>query len=140
MPVTKQATMDLSRLNAERQEEAAQMLADGDIRTIEEYRKQADLTPIEGQPKKKLTTPADIIADIKREDKDFSRTAADFLAEMRGVTESYLRGIAWFYAEDYDEIFPSLSKSDLECLKGQIESVCSCARKLYRFAERKAVK
>ena len=136
-PLTKQTTMALSRLNAEQQEEAAQMLVSREIHSIDEYQQHAEASQ---NKKKKPTTPAEIIADIKRADKNYLVTSNDFLTEMRGVTDSYISGVAWFYTADYEGVFSSLTESDLAKLKQQVDSVCTCARKIYKFVERKATR
>ena len=143
--ITFKNALKLSHLKPEKQMEAAELLASGKIRSVDEYTEaqseaeqsgaELDAPPfrIGG---KKFATFAEGVADLKNPDKDCSCTPDDFLAEVTAFVRKFHQEIEWYNNPYYEEVFPALSPEQLDYLRGQMESISAAADQLYNNVER----
>ena len=150
--ITQKDAAKLSRLPAEQQEEAATQLADGTIKSINDY--QAPLAPqkaediseskeVNQQEEKQASTSEkrfssfkESVADLKDPHKDCSCTTDSFIAEISAFVHQFQKGIKWYDQPYYAVVFPLLAKEQLDYLRKQIDTICTEAEHLYDIVER----
>ena len=144
--ITKKGAMALSRLNETQQKEAAEQIASGEIRSVDEYtaaQSEAEQTEAELDAPpfhfemRQFDTFADGVADLKDTTKDCSSTPGDFLAEITAFVQKFQQEIEWFNNPYYEEVFPNLNDEQREYLRQQMDTVSAAAKKLYKTVERK---
>ena len=135
--ITQKGALKLSRLEPERQEEAAAMLASGEIRRVDDYiEKKAPFQP-EG---KRFSSFKEAVADLKNPDKDCSCTPDGFLAEVTAFVRRFRRGIEGYCTPYYESVFPALSLTQISYLKSQIEVICESADQLIEKVQKRSRK
>lgn len=130
-------------MKPEHQEEAAEQLVSGKIKSVDEYE------PAQGNNKSALpfqmtqrtfSSFEEGVADLKNTEKDCSCTPGDFLAEVTGFVLKFHKEIEWFNNPYYEAVFPDLNAEQLNYLRQQMEDVSTTAKKLNKSVERKAKK
>ena len=125
--ITQKGALKLSRLEPKRQEEAAAMLASGEIQRVDEYIDQhAPFQPEE----KHFSSFKEAVADLKNPDKDCSCTPDSFLAEVTAFVHKYQRGIEWYSTPYYEVVFSALSPTQVAYLQEQMDIICDSADQL----------
>lgn len=138
--ITKQAALKLSRLEPERQKEAAALLAAKVIKTVDEYtaapaKQEPSATPfhLESKPYASLK---DSIADLKDPNKACLCTTDIFAAEFSAFARKFRQEIDWYHNPYYEAVFPLLTPAQLVFLRQQTDSICSTAEEFYHQIER----
>lgn len=131
--------LKLSRLEPEQQEAAASQLADGSIKSVDEYQ------PASAEPPPTLQaseccypTIKDSIDDLKNPDKDRSRTPEMFLATFSFFLQRLCQSITNYASPEYSVVFPALTQAQLTQLHEEINTVCTDLRNLFHKMERMA--
>ena len=148
--ISKKDALQLSKLEAEAQTDAATLLAEGKIKTLDEYQEagkpQASETvgkpsdapiviplPAEGR---KYASFEESVADLKNVDKDCGSTPNGFLVEVSGIIETFLRTMKVYYMDCYQVLFPALTDEQLTYLRQQTDKVCGASHDFYKTVER----
>lgn len=135
--ISQNEAVKLSRLEPKRQEEAAAMLASGEIKRVDEYiARDAPFQPEERQ----FSSFKEAVADLKDTGKDCSCTPDSFLAEITAFVHKYQRGIACYSTPYYEEVFPALSAAQMTYLRGQMDLICSAADALFDNVHERNIK
>ena len=135
--ISQKGALKLSRLEAERQEEVAAMLASGEIQRVDEYIDQHVLF----QPEEKhFSSFKEAVADLKNPDKDCSCTPDSFLAEVTAFVHKFQRGIEWYSTPYYEVVFPTLSPTQVAYLQEQIDIICDSADQLIEKVQERIIK
>jgi len=145
--ITKKAAMKLSRLEPEKQKEAATLLVSGQIQSVDEYDSQVpseESSPTEDEqedeepePQGPLSPPSTfqtvsgssvfrgITSDLKNEAKDCSCTPDSFLTEFTALAHQIQKDIAWYSTSYYEAVYPLLTQEHLNLLQKQADSICT---------------
>ena len=149
--ITKQTAMELSRMEPEEQKKAAALLADGEIKTLDEYQNpeppEALKTPAKSPDEDSIVIPLPVegrnyatfeesVADLKNVDKDCGSTPNGFLVEISGLIENFLRTMNIYYMDCYQILFPALTDEQLTYLRRQTDRICGASNKFYETVER----
>lgn len=148
-----ESALKLSRLPPEQQQEAATKLANGTIKSVEEYQTpQRDNPPqsVESLPPateqtgaskpagqetveeigvpfsvggKRFSTFQESVADLKDPNKDCSCTPDSFLAEITEFVKKFHKEIEWFHFSYYEAAIMNLSQVQREYFQAQLDSV-----------------
>lgn len=148
-----ESALKLSRLPPEQQQEAATSLANGMIRSVEEYQFPQRDTPSQaaenlppvlertaaskpaGQEApgemlvpfsvggKRFSTFQESVADLKDPNKDCSCTPDNLLAEITEFVKKFHKEIEWFHFSYYETAILNLSQVQREYLQAQLDSV-----------------
>lgn len=142
--ISKKAALKLSRLEPERQKEAATLLAAKEIRTVDEYT--AKVKEEVGEPAQEVSDPAvqkehttslkDVVAELKDPNKDCSGTPDSFLDEYEAFVRKFHKEIDWYNDPYYDTVFPLVSPEQLTSLRELTNSICLAAEELFYKVER----
>lgn len=142
--ISKKAALKLSRLEPERQKEAATLLAAKEIRTVDEYT--AKVKEAVGEPAQEVSDPAvqkehttslkDVVAELKDPNKDCSGTPDSFLDEYEAFVRKFHKEIDWYNDPYYDTVFPLVSPEQLTSLRELTNSICLAAKELFHKVER----
>ena len=166
MNVTQQNLYKLSRLAPKAQCKAAKQLVDGTISSVDQFVsgaeevKQADAS-VENCTKKKSDTKTScfepgneknvedsrqnippyrtteqIIADLKRTDKENTCTPEEFLCAIIRFVEKFCKEIEGYRAEDYIPAYRMFTIKQLSTLRSQMQTICTYASNLYQSIER----
>ena len=159
--ISKTNALKLSRLEPEQQKEAATQLVAGGIRSIDEYhpvptegtKEQTPEMPLEVKPPAPppdppappategcYTTFEDSVADLKNGGKDRTRTPDSFLMTFTFFLQRFCTGLANYDGSEYDAVLPLLTKSQLNQLHQEIQSVHTTLDNLFHKMERMAQK
>ena len=147
--LTKKDAMKLSRLEPERQKDAANQLASGEIRSMKEYQ------PIELEIRQAVTSlpkseavvfcPKEdnqqsslkkIIADLKSHDKDCGYTPDSLLGDIDGMVDRFQRDFAWYSEPHCVAVFSQLSKAQFAFVKQRFASISTAMEDLLHQMER----
>ncbi len=144
--ITKTDALKLSRLEPERQKEAASQLAEGKIRSIGEFQNtiaadmekpKPTLPPAVQHSKGEATSSTEkIVADLKSRDKNFDSTADSLLSDIDGFVERFHRDFAWYSGPVYAPVFSEISQSQLAYIRQRFASVTSAMKDLLHQIER----
>ena len=159
--VTQKNALKLSRLKPQQQEEAAKLLAEGKIRSVDEYSPAHRGTAIEKTQdnpppkprqtvstvapeketktdeatkppaKKQPTTLSEIVADLKNHDKDASATPEAFIASFVSFASRMEGEIAWYGQEYYRPVFSRLSPEQMTQLHEMVLRIGAAAESIY---------
>lgn len=137
--VTKSDALKLSRLPPEQQEAAASQLADGSIKSVDEYQPVPAEPPSVPQASEGYyPTTKDSVDDLKNPDKDRSRTPDIFLATFSFFLQRLCQSIMNYASPEYSVVFPALTRAQLNQLHEEINTVCTDLRNLFHKMERMA--
>ena len=158
--ITKKSALQLSRLEPEEQEEAASMLAEGTIKTMDEFHNLKGTGEPEepegdgelencGPPANPILVPIPLpeegrqfatfeeaVADLKNMDKEARITPNAFLVGITFAAEQYLEAMRTYCQEQYRLVFPDLDEEQMEYLRGQIRRVHDASEEMYQNVER----
>lgn len=133
--------LKLSRLEPEQQEAAASQLADGRIKSVDEYQPvPAEPPPVPQASEGYYPTTKDSVADLKNPDKDRSRTPDMFLATFSFFLQRLCQSITNYASPEYSAVFPALTQAQLNQLHEEINTVCTDLHNLFHQMERMAQK
>ena len=147
--INKKTAMQLSRLKPEKQKEVATLLAQGEIKTVDEFYEREDeqtpVNPIHSEPLivplpeegRQFTSFEEAVADLKNPNKDTSCTPVSFLMEVTGFVERYLEAVACCHMEQYEEVYSALSNEQMDYLRKQMDRVYNASEELYQTVEGK---
>ena len=161
--ITKQSALKLSRLAPDQQKDAANKLAAGDIRSMDEYhpapspaepnspKKQL---PQESYPQKASVPPAapaspaletgyyptikDSVADLKNPDKDRSLTPAIFLVTFTLFLQRFSQSVKSYAVNESAAVFPALTQEHLTQIQQEINSVHKALDELFLIMEKES--
>ncbi len=85
---------------------------------------------------KQFSTFEEGLADLKDPEKDCSCTADGFLAEITAFVQDFRKEITWYNMPYYEVIFPSLTPTQFDYLRQQMELICGDAQNLLQSVER----
>ena len=149
--LTQKTAIHLSRLKPEEQKEAATLLAQGEIKTVDEFyereNEQTAVNPIHSDPLivplpeegRQFASFEEAVADLKNPNKDASCTPVSFLMEVTGFVERYLEAAACCHMEQYEEVYPALSNEQMDYLRKQMDRVYNASEDLYQTVEGNAI-
>ena len=116
--------VQLSRIKEpDRQLEAAEKLASGEIKSVDDFVK----------PK----STSQIVADIKDTEKDFTCTSDMLLAEYGAAAASFMKGLSLYRDAYYAHAFATLTDEQLKKIKKISMAVSAATAELESLAERK---
>ena len=145
--ISKKGTMLLSRLDSEQQKEAAEMLATGKVKTVEEYeRKRAGIRAEQPPPPtarvpgvpadtmavtdppfkldgKQYATFQESAADLKNADKDVRCTPDIFLAEFTATIDRVRSELRCFREQGYRVAYPELSGVQFQYVQDKVNGL-----------------
>jgi len=153
---TRRTALELSRLEPEKQREAAGLLAAREIQSVGEYRERGENhgdgpgretteeteKEAAGTDRKGSRTEGhgaslrEVIAELKDPDKDCSGTPESFLEEFAAFVQKFRREMEWYDDPYYDTVYPYLDREQLERLRGLTDSVSSAVKGLYKRIEK----
>lgn len=136
-------------MKPEQQKEAAGQLADGSIKSVDEYcpspaEPGAPPSPAPGSPPeapapspipyslgdKHYDTLEESIADLKNPNKDCSYTPDTLLADIDGFVDTFHKNFAWYSEPICTVVFPSISKAQFEFVRQRFASISSAMEDL----------
>lgn len=134
--------LKLSRLAPEQQEAAASQLADGSIKSVDEYQPAPaePPMPVPQASEGYYPTTKDSVDDLKNPDKDRSRTPDMFLATFSFFLQRLCQSITNYASPEYSVVFPALTQVQLNQLHEEINTACTDLRNLFHQMERMARK
>lgn len=131
--------LKLSRLEPEQQEAVASQLADGSIKSVDEYQPvPAQPPPVPQASEGYYPTTKDSVDDLKNPDKDRSRTPDMFLATFSFFLQRLCQSITNYASPEYSVVFPALTQAQLNQLHEEINTVCTDLHNLFHKMERMA--
>lgn len=124
------------------QKEAAEMLAAGKIRTVDEYHAQREepespVIPFPANPIKTFATFKESIADLKDPNKDCSATPEILLMEYDAFVSDFIRGIEWYEGERYYGLYQYLTADQKEHMEAANNAMRKAIGKITSLIERK---
>ena len=141
--ITNKGAMKLSRLEPQRQVEAAEMLASGKMRSVDEFtmaqseseresllENERNLPTFQSE-ERRFNSFAEGVADLKNTEKDCSCNPSDFLNEITAFVLKFQREIQWYSNPYYETVFPLLTQEQLIYLRQQTDSICDSVKQLY---------
>lgn len=149
--ITKKDALKLSRLGPEQQRDAANQLADGSIKSVDEYRPAPTEPKASSSPVPELPTPSPVpyslgdkhydtleesIADLKNPNKDCSYTPDTLLADIDGFVDTFHKNFAWYSEPVCTVVFPSMTKVQFEFVRQRFASISSAMEELITLMER----
>lgn len=153
--ITKKDALKLSRLEPERQKEAASQLAAGDIYSMEQYHPapaepEGTLSPEPELPPEAPASPAvpyslgdkhyasveESIADLKNPNKDCSYTPDTLLADIDGFVDTFHKNFAWYNDPFCTVVFPNLSPEQFAFVRQRFATISSAMEDLLNLMER----
>lgn len=145
----------ISRLEPEQQEAAASQLADGSIKSVDEYRPApvepevpppsvSELSPEVPAPSpvpyslgnKHYDSLEESIADLKNPNKDCSYTPDTLLADIDGFVDTFHKNFAWYNEPFCTVVFPCISKVQFEFVCQRFASISSAMENLITLMEK----
>ena len=147
--ITKKDALKLSRLEPERQKEAASQLAAGEIKSMAEYNP-APAEP-EEPPSPEPPVPPSVpyslgdkhyasieesIADLKNPDKDCSYNPDTLLADIDGFVDTFHKNFAWYNDPFCTVVFPSISPVQFNFVRQRFATIFSAMEDLLNLMER----
>ena len=114
--VTKQSVFRVSRLPPEHQEEAARLLASGEVPYSASGRRYASFE--------------ESVADLKNHDKDCSYTPDALLAELDSFIQKFHREFAWYSDPFCAVVFPDISPIQFSYLKKRFGTISAAINDL----------
>ncbi len=144
--ITKKDALKLSRLEPERQKEAASQLAAGEIKSMAEY----PSAPAEEPPAEPPVPPPvpytlgdkhyasieESIADLKNPNKDCSYNPDTLLADIDGFVDTFHKNFAWYNDPFCTVVFPSLSPVQFNFVRQRFATIFSAMEDLLNLMER----
>jgi len=147
--ITKKDALKLSRLEPERQKEAASQLAAGEIKSMAEYNP-APAKPEEAPPPEPPMTPSvpyslgdkhyasieESIADLKNPNKDCSYNPDTLLADIDGFVDTFHKNFAWYNDPFCTVVFPDISPVQFDFVRQRFATISSAMEDLLNLIER----
>ena len=140
--ITKKDALKLSRLEPERQKEAASQLAAGEIKSMAEYNP-APAKPEEPPPSvpyslgdKHYASIEESIADLKNPNKDCSYNPDTLLADIDGFVDTFHKNFAWYSDPFCTVVFPDISPVQFDFVRQRFATISSAMEDLLNLMER----
>ena len=145
--ITKKDALKLSRLEPERQKDAASQLAAGEIKSMSEYHPAPAEEPPSPEPPASPPVPYSLgdkhyasieesVADLKNPDKDCSYTPDTLLADIDGFVDTFHKNFAWYNDPFCTVVFPSLSPVQFNFVRQRFATIFSAMEDLLNLMER----
>ena len=133
--INKTNTLKLSRLAPEQQVEAANQLAAGTIRSVDEYQLSPPTVPYSAGGRQ-FATIEESIADLKNPNKDCRYTPDLLLSDMDSFIEKFHKEIAWYKDPFCTVVFPDISPVQLDYLKMRFGTISNAVHDLLKEIKR----
>jgi ParB family chromosome partitioning protein len=147
--ITKKDALKLSRLEPERQKEAASQLAAGEIKSMAEY------NPAPAEPEEPLSPEPPVppsvpyslgdkhyasieesIADLKNPNKDCGYNPDTLLADIDGFVDTFHKNFAWYNDPFCTVVFPNISLVQFDFVRQRFATISSAMEDLLNLMER----
>ncbi|WP_322170578.1 ParB/RepB/Spo0J family partition protein [Acutalibacter caecimuris] len=129
--ITKRDALNLSRLEPEQQEKAAQEMSDME-KCLNKYRKPPAPYSIGG---KHFDSMEESIADLKNPNKDASYTAGTLLAAMDGFIDHFHWNFSWYSSPECTVAFPLINQEQFDYISERFEDVCGEIHEMLQVLE-----
>ena len=122
--ISKTDALKLSRLAPDQQEVAATQLANGEIRSMNEYQKPYSIGG------KHFSSFEESIADLKNPNKDASYTPGTLLADMDGLVDRFHRDFSWYDMDQCTVVFPEINREQLDYITKRFATITSAIEEM----------
>ncbi len=145
--ITKKDALKLSRLEPERQKDAASQLAAGEIKSMSEYHPAPAEEPPSPEPPASPPVPYSLgdkhyasieesVADLKNPNKDCSYNPDTLLADIDGFVDTFHKNFAWYSDPFCTVVFPDISPVQFDFVRQRFATISSAMEDLLNLMER----